>query len=369
MCAIELVDNHVVYENPHPEIRARHGYFPGLVKLPSGDLLAMFVLGEALDAANMTTVVSRSQDQGRTWVFEGPIYERKPEQKYYSDYMKPTLLQDGSLIATGYNFHRSDPDQSLANPETDGMRPGDNLISYSTDEGRSWTHPAVIPTTRRDLIEASGPTIQLRSGAILVGGSLFPMWDGGHPSGFIGVLLRSEDNGKTWDDSGCFWEDPAGRYSPSEPRFCEMQDNRLVSLVWTADHAANTFIANHVTVSHDGGATWSAPMDTGVMAQASNLTYLGGDILLTIHAHREGEVGLVVRIVDFASDKWRTVEESTIWGNAPSVRIGHYAQMAKLLRFGQPSLLLLDGDEYLATHWAVEDGQGKILTHRLRIHA
>ncbi len=99
MATIEVTDRHVVYDNPHPQNRARHAYFPGLVKLPSGDLLAMFILGEALDAANTTTVVSRSHDGGRTWQFEGPIHERTDEHRHCWDGLKPTLLHDGSLIA------------------------------------------------------------------------------------------------------------------------------------------------------------------------------------------------------------------------------------------------------------------------------
>ena len=79
MAKIEVIDRHVVYDNPNPQNRARHAYFPGLVKLPSGDLLAMFILGEALEAANIITVASRSHDQGRTWIFEGPIHEKESD--------------------------------------------------------------------------------------------------------------------------------------------------------------------------------------------------------------------------------------------------------------------------------------------------
>ena len=34
---------------------------------------------------------------------------------------------------------------------------------------------------------------------------------------------------------------------------------------------------------------------------------------------------------------------------------------------GQSSLLRLDDGDVLATHWAIEEGQGRILTHRLRV--
>lgn len=49
------------------------------------------------------------------------------------------------------------------------------------------------------------------------------------------------------------------------------------------------------------------------------------------------------------------------------MNVGTYASMGQSLRFGQPSLLRLEGDGVLATHWAIEDGQGRILTHRLRV--
>ena len=367
MSTIEVIDHHVVYENPIPQIRSRHGYFPGAVKLPSGDLLALFALGEAMDAANMTTVASRSQDQGKTWHLEGPIHKKSSANCFASDCLKPTVLSDGTLIATGYRFHRSDPDEPLANPETDGLRSGDNLVSFSRDEGHTWSTPQVIPRTRPELVEASGPCIELFSGTILVAGQLFPLWDGTHPSGYTGSLLRSDDKGKTWDDRTLFSADALGTFSPSEPRLCEMQDGRVVILFWTTDHSAGKNLPNHVTVSHDGGRSWSNPIDTGIPAQASNLMYMGGDTLLTIHCHREGETGLYVRIVDFTNDRWRTVEEDNIWDKASSSRIATYAEMAKRMKFGQASLLSLDNGDILATHWGVEDGQGRILTHRLRV--
>ncbi|MAE62661.1 MAG: hypothetical protein CMJ18_00190 [Phycisphaeraceae bacterium] len=367
MPSIEVTDRHVVYENPHPQNRARHAYFPGLVNLPSGDLLALFILGEALEATNVTTVVSRSADQGRTWQFEGPLHERDAEHRFDSDYMKPLVLSDGSLLATGYRFNRSDPDELATNADG-GVRPGDNLVSFSRDEGRSWTPHQVVSRSTPEVIEQSGPAIQLRSGTILASGSLYPMWDGSHPSGCIGVLSRSDDGGATWDDRTRFFKDPRGRFHPAEPRLCEMQDDRVVALVWMMDDARHEHDTNHVTVSHDGGASWSDPIDTGLGGQASNLAYLGEERLLSIHSHREGsDIGVYVRIVDFSNDTWRTVEQEKVWGNAPSKRTANYATIGQNLKFGQPSVLRLADGDILATHWAFEDGQGSILSHRLRI--
>ena len=368
MAFLEIIDRHIVYANPAPQNRSRHGYFPGLVKLPSGDLLAMFMLGEAMEAANVTTVVSRSGDQGRTWSLEGPIHQKDAEHIHDCDSLKPTLLKDGTLIATGYRFHRTDPDQTLTNPETDGVCAGENIVSFSRDEGHTWSHPQVIPATRPELIEESGPSIQLARGTILAVGSLFPMWDGTNPSGALGVLLQKEAGSETWDDKTTFFDDPTGQFAPSEARLCEIQPDRVVALFWMLDHVQGKNVPNHVAVSHDGGRTWSEAMDTGVQGQASNLMHWKDELLLTIHCHRVGkDIGLYVRLVDFAEDRWRTIEESLIWDNAPSRKVAAYATMGQDLKFGQPSLLRLDNGDILATHWAIEDGQGKILTHRLRV--
>ncbi len=364
---IEVVEKHVVYENPEPQLRARHGYFPGAVRLPSGDLLTLFVLGEAMNATNGNTFVTRSTDGGRTWNLEGPLYTKSLEHQHNIYTFKPTLLQDGTLMATGYCFYRTDPDQRLTNSETDGLRDGDNLVSVSTDDGHNWSEPRIIPRSRSEVIETSGPSVQLRNGSIIQAGSLFPVWDGSHPSSNVAVIIRSDDNGETWDDQTVFYRHPEGRYTGAEPRLVEMQPGRVACLFWTMDHVGGTNLPNHITVSHDGGQHWSEAIDTGISGQASNLIYAGDDTLLTIHCHREMDIGLYVRVVDFSNDRWKTVEELNIWDNAPSRQVSRYKNMAVNLKFGQPSLLPLGNDEYLAIHWCVEDTVSKILAHRLRI--
>jgi sialidase-1 len=370
MAEIRYLEGHILYENPKPHVRSRHGYFPGLVNLPSGDLLATLMIAEAFEAADGTTYVARSNDNGRTWALQGPLHERAATAAPMSDCMKATVLADGSLIAMGYRFVRDDPEQSISIAETGGILPGDDIISFSRDEGRTWSVPETIPRNRPELYELSGPAVALRSGDIVAAGALYRMPDGSNPSGQIGVLPRSRDHGRTWDDGAVFFRGPAGNLSPFEPRLCEMQDGRLVALVWAYDQAADRHHANHVTVSHDDGKTWSDPLDTGVIGQASNLTWFGGDRLLTIHAHRGDEIGIFVRVVDFSNDKWRVVTECAIYGagSDSQTKVGQSAaQMFKSLRFGQPSLLRLGESEFLAAHWCVEEGQGKIRLHRLSV--
>ena len=136
MPSIEAISDHVVYENPEPQLRARHAYFPGLVPLPSGDLLAFFMLGEAMNATNATTMVSRSTDGGQAWHWvarEGSNADIPPLHLY--DVGAPG--QNGRLVLTGMNGIELDTNDSGAswNPvETpEGLYTWINAIAFGDD--------------------------------------------------------------------------------------------------------------------------------------------------------------------------------------------------------------------------------------------
>ncbi len=292
---IDHIESHVVYENPQPMLRSRHGYFPGLVQLASGELLALLVIGEAFESVDLTTHVARSSDDGRTWTLQGPLLDKSRDSRPTSDFLKPLVLRDGSLIALGYRFHRDDPEQTIAIQETDGALPGDDIVASSTDDGRTWSAARIIPRRTPELLEIPSRSVQLASGDIVATAGLFTMPDGSRPSGQFGPLLRSTDGGQTWDDGVRYFDSPQHSIAAYESHVCEMQPGRLVAICWAFDIAAGRYLSNQVTVSHDDGHTWSAPIDTGHQAESANLLYLGGERLLSIHCHRGADVGLVVR--------------------------------------------------------------------------
>jgi sialidase-1 len=280
--------------------------------------------------------------------------------------MKPTVLNDGRLIAVGYAFYRDDPDGFL-NPETGGLPPGENLVSYSEDDGRSWSLPAPMELSRPELLEISGPCIQLRNGELLAVGTPMTQWDGTRPSGHVGVALRSSDHGRSWDDSSIYFDHPT--ISPLEARLCQMADGRVVAIAWALDEKNGRSLNNYIAVSEDNGRSWSRPIDTGLAAQASNVLALQGDLLLSIHAHRESDpTGVVVRVVRLAGESWTVLSQATLWDGAAAARVSGFKDMGAQVKFGQPALLSLGDGQYLAYHWAIEAGQGKILGHHFRLH-
>jgi sialidase-1 len=355
----------ILYANPIPHLRSRHGYFPGVTVLPDGSLLALFTLGEAFESADATTAVSRSTDLGRSWSFQGLLWPRATGAD--SDYMKPTTLRDGRVMAMGYRFRREDPDQPLVNPVTNGIRPGEVILSFSGDNGLTWTRPEPVSVPFREVVEASGPVVALRNGDLLAGGGLFMPWDGQFDDGQKGVILRSVDQGRNWTHDVEFYDTPGHGSTPFESRFCEMQDGRIVGLVWAFDQKAGGSLGNRIVVSHDNGYTWSEPLDIGISAQSSSLIWLGGQRLLTIHAHRSPPEGLYVRVIDFTGDQWNVLQEDCIWNGRGAGEYQGLSGMASALRFGQPSLVALPDGQFLAVHWSIEEGQGLIRTHRFSL--
>jgi len=366
---IDYLHQNVLYENPLPMLRSRHGFFPGVVQLPSGELLTLFALGEAFESVDLTTYVARSSDEGKNWQLQGPLYDKSADKIPTSDFLKPQILSDGRILALGYRFHRIDPELPIAIQETDGILPGDNIVSFSQDDGHSWTVPQVISRRTPELIEIPSRALQLTNGDIVATGGVFKLPDGSNPSGQFGVLWRSKDLGATWDDGTHFFRDLSGTISSYESHICEMQPGRLVIILWALDVFTGKRYPNQVVVSHDYGTTWSSPIDTGIMGEAANLLYLGGERIMSIHCHRGDELGLYVRVIDFTNDQWKVEEEKLIWG-LNSWNQSHESQkfheVARSLRFGQASLLKLASGDILATHWCIIDGLGKIITHRLR---
>jgi hypothetical protein len=95
-----------------------------------------------------------------------------------------------------------------------------------------------------------------------------------------------------------------------------MQPGRLVAIIWAYEEKNQRHLSNRVTVSHDNGFSWSPLMDIGHMAQSSSLMYLGGEHLVSIHAHRAENPGIYVRVIDFSGDRWKILGETAVWGQA-----------------------------------------------------
>jgi sialidase-1 len=359
---MQLLEDLTIYANPDPLLVSRQAIFPGIVQLPGGELLAMFSIGQAFDAADMRSYVSRSADGGRSW--SAPVRmnsaETTPEE---SESFKPLLLSDGTLLAAGYVFVRPTPLTPVVDPATFALLPLRNKVSRSSDGGHTWSVPEYFSVEGQPL-ELSGPAIQLASGRVVAATAPFHLGKTGH----AGWIIASDDKGVSWRKLSEFYRSPDGNVASWECRLAEISPGTVAVIFWAYDNASGANLANHVVVSDDGGESFGPAIDTGIRGQASNILALEGERVLTIHAHREAPVGLMLRRVNLAGGGFAVEEELNLFqSEAMGSNSADIRKQFGSLKFGQPSLLRLADGHLLAACWSFENSQHVIKGYRIAL--
>ena len=361
----KLICSKNIYQNPSPAARSRQALFPGVVKLPNGELLTMFSIAEAFEAANNRTYVSRSGDLGNTWSAPVMLYDQVKMgiTRQLSDYYKPCVLANGNVIATGYGFYRGNPDESISDiaNATGELPDGVNLISFSNDNGHTWSIPRKMKLELERGLELSGQAVQLNDGRLVIAASEFSL----KAEKQMGYSFASRDNGVSWYKQGIFFCHPP--IAAWEVRICELEHNKIGLIFWAHDLSKEKNLPNHFITSDDGGVTWNNPINTGIRGQSSNLLYLGDSQLLTIHAHREKDApGIYIRHVDISNNQFKVLAEENIWSGL-SNHEGDIIEQFQNLKFGQPSLIKLSNSEFLVAYWCWEKTMFVIKSHLITI--
>lgn len=197
----------------------------------------------------------RSRDRGRTWVRGERLNLSWTVGGYISDGGITLIrLKDRRLMLT---FHRHVP----------GFHGGGiPAISFSADEGRTWSPARLVAREERVAYVMNERTIQLRSGRLLIPVAFRPNTDGAYREGDVceAACYLSDDEGETWRLSGSVrLNDERGM---AEPAVAETGTGRLAMLARTGSGS------HHASYSSDRGETWSPPQPTSLVAACSPLT-------------------------------------------------------------------------------------------------
>jgi len=343
----------IVYQNPDPLLVSKQGIFPGVSLLPNNDLLIIFSIGQAFDSSDQKAFVTKSKDNGRTWSTPKQLHNHVYDDHEENETLKPLLLKNGDIIATGYAFVRPDPLTPIIDPISFNVLPLKNKISVSKDNGENWSVPKNFNVLNIPL-ELSGPCIQLSSGRILAACPPFHLGETGHS----GWIIYSDDNGKSWDKLSEFFNTVNGEIAAWECRLCEIDNNGVAVIFWAYDNVKKINLNNHIVYSKDGGKSFGTAVNTGIKAQASNILWLEKNIILTIHSHRESPSGLIIRKINIENNKFEILNELDLFKNdnmgSDSTNI---RKQFGSLKFGQPSLIKIQNKEILATCWCYENNQ------------
>lgn len=366
---MKATETSIIYDNPLPQLRSRHSFFPSVCQCADGSLTAVYAVGQAFESVDSTSCVSRSFDVGKSWTDPKPLFDKSRLSVPITDYCKVTALPDGRLLVLGYAFLRPDPEKPIGNPETGGLLDDFVFFATSDDNGESWSEMTKIADHWGGHAEASAPVTVLQDGTWITPITGFPGWDGKMTGPMQGRALRSENGGESWNDDAVCMEFPAP-VTCYEQRMCQLDSGTLVCIGWNEDTITGERLCNHFTFSTENGHTWSAPQSTGILGQASSVCAIGGERILTLHAIRRDtdRPGIYGCIVDFSDKKWHITEQQLLWEpNVPMVKDTHMAEIFAFLKFGQPGAVLLADGDILMTHWYAEQGQYKTCATRIQL--
>ena len=356
---LEDLTTGILYANPKPYLRSIHAYFPSVVVMPRGEMVACYALGEAFAATNVHTHLARSSDAGQTWRHQGRLCADVPG-RLTTELGRLSMTPEGELIAVVVRADRTDhPDEGLSNPENLGFVPTDVLIMRSRDAGRTWSEPALVaPPLEGSAFELCCPVTMLGDGRWLWPTAPWRDWEGNLPGGQRMVAFVSADQGNSWPDYLDVMSSPEGNLCFWESKIVELSDGRLLAVAWCHDERTSSDRLNQFALSDDGGKSWTAPQSTGLSGQTMTPCVLDGDRVFCAY-RRMDEPGLWANLAHLEGDRWVNDASEPLWGHQSIEGVTQTGSGAvatfRTLRFGAPSITRFpDGLLYLA-FWCYED--------------
>ncbi len=350
----------LLYRNPKPHVHSVHAYFPSVVRMDNGELLATLVLGEAFEAANCCTHLARSRDNGETWQVEGRIYSGTRD-RLTSDSSRIAALPGGEVVVFTVRHDRTDyPEEGLTNPVNVGFVPTELLLFRSDDYGHRWRGPAILtPPLEGPSFELCSPITPLRDGRLILPTQTWPGWDGRCPGGVRMVAFVSHDRGRTWPEyMDVMNETGKGKRTFFwESKIVEFSDGRLMAVAWVYDDVLHQDRPNHYAISKDGGKTWAKPASTGLTGQTLTPFLLDDNRILSVY-RRIDKPGLWVNLSHLEGDNWVNDSCEPLWGNQASGLTAGSENMShnfNVLRFGAPCVTMLSDGTIFTAFWCYED--------------
>jgi len=323
---MRLVGEHLVYRNPHPNHRAIVASAPTLAWSRLGSyepfLLAAFRVGQAKMSVDGRVLLRASHDGGATWQ---PVADEVAAP--FADLAGPGLNHagvhlgaspDGTTVLMACRFFMVEPGDAEWDDDAAGVVGADCLAARAAPDG-GWEPAAAYDFARHgdEWAIPCGPPLALGDGRWI-----FPMER--HARAYVPEWLRryhafavfSDDDGRTWSDPTPTLNDPDERLAYYDQRMVALPGGSVLTMAWVHDVVDDVTCTARAGVSEDGGRTWGAPFDTGILGGPINPVRLADGRILAAYARRTAPRGIRVALSEDDGRTWATDDELVLWDEA-----------------------------------------------------
>jgi hypothetical protein len=324
-----------------------------VVAVGPDELVCTYVTRSGAGIADYTVELSRSRDGGRTWEPHGPIWPDLVGRASMS--MALSRAPSGHLLLYGTTTPVGSPGESWWDGERQALKQNELVWAHSSDGGRRWTRPRVIPMPIPGSAEAPGP-LTVTSGDRWIG--VYAPYNTFDRDVVVDrnqvVAVFSDDHGKSWRHTSMLrFADRDG--GGAEAWVVELADGRLVGTCWNMSLDTGADEPIPFALSYDGGATWAPTRSTGIAGQATSLAPLpDGRVLLAYNQRAQPDPGvwLAVAAPTEASFGVRHIGPAWVAERATHTADGDASHDAWTdFAFGEPSVTLLPDGDVLVTLW------------------
>lgn len=226
----------------------RIAFFTSLCRLRSGTLFCGFQIGPKKHAATSTIGLCRSVDEGATWA-RVPTNFATTINGVPGELGAAELVEayPGRLLLFSTWFDRSEPDRPLFDPETEGILKSKQLLSFSTDDGQTWSEWKEISTGELKGCAMTGPCLRWPDGTVAFLFESFKEFDDPNPGRHAAWMMLTQDAGETFSPPMLVAQHPEHLVYYWDQRLCIGPDpGGWTALFWTHDLANKRDLNVHI---------------------------------------------------------------------------------------------------------------------------
>ncbi|MEO8765991.1 MAG: sialidase family protein [Ginsengibacter sp.] len=333
---------------------------------PGGEIVCTFIAQSALGINDFKPMISRSYDAGLSWSEATLMWPDLTEK--FSIFGSVSGTPSGELFFFGTRTAIHKQGEPFWSDATQGIKQNELIWARSGNGGVAWSDFKVIEMPFAGSAEAPGAMCITRRTRILC---CYAPYNTFNPLLTVikdrVICLWSDNEGISWNHS-IMLQFPYDDSNGAEAWIIELADGRLLGTSWHIRKDADA--PNAYALSRDAGKTWSATKSTGILGQSTALAPLNdGRALFLYNQRKYGDLGVWMAVVNPTEKDFGIQENQRIWAT------GKVSETPGLVNhdswtnfaFGEPSALLLPGNDILVTLWCSQHSEGQIAYVKLHL--